>query len=80
MYHSSQSRKTKSEVNVMGNKESARTEGYKRGLRGESCSTGWGATVADSLVNEKGSYQARHEGYQQGLRDRELIKEQNKKR
>jgi hypothetical protein len=56
-----------------------RTEGYKRGLRGESSSASWGNTFDDSIgINPSGSRQARSEGYQEGLRDRALIKEQNK--
>ena len=58
----------------MSDKESARTEGYKRGLEGKSGSFSWGQGFGDALVNESGSSQARREGYEQGRRDREFKK------
>jgi hypothetical protein len=64
----------KNEVNIMADKESARTDGYKRGLEGKGSSSSWGDAFGDSLVNESGSSQARREGYEQGRRDREFKK------
>jgi ribosome modulation factor len=59
-------------------KESEYTKGYKRGVKGESFSSSWGDIVDDGLFNEKGSKQARSDGYQAGLRDRARDQAQNK--
>jgi hypothetical protein len=58
----------------MANNESARTEGYKRGLEGKSSSSSWGEAVGDATVNPTGSADARRDGYEQGRRDREFKK------
>ncbi len=59
-------------------KGSEYTKGYKRGLEGKGSSTSWGDAFADSTVNEKGSRQARSDGYQAGLRDRYRDQARNK--
>ncbi|MEG4301756.1 hypothetical protein [Microcoleus sp. D3_18a_C4] len=54
-----------------------RTEGYKRGLKGESPSN-WGDAFNDVTVNPSGSPKERREGYQEGRRDKAYIEAQNK--
>lgn len=66
-----------SEVNIMTDKNNARTQGYERGVTNQGSSSTWGQAFGDQLVNESGSSQARSEGYQQGRRDAAYIKAQN---
>jgi ribosome modulation factor len=51
----------------MSNKnESAKTDGYQRGIEGKSSGVTWGNAVTDT--NEQ--YEARQVGYEEGRRDR----------
>ncbi len=58
----------------MSDKQSAKTDGYKRGLEGKGSSSSWGDAFGDATINESGSSEARREGYEQGRRDREFKK------
>jgi hypothetical protein len=62
----------------MADKQTARTEGYIRGLEGKGSYSSWGSSFADATKNESGSSQARWDGYHEGLRDRAKIDAQNK--
>ncbi len=57
--------------------ESARTEGYVRGLEGKGSSASWGQMFDDNFANPSGSAEARERGYQEGLRDRAFNQSRN---